>query len=352
MARRRRTTTLRSSSSHKSHKSGLGKWVSRLVGLAIIVLVAWWGWSMYTAWGKTMAQLSLTGGHAFVTSQADSPVVLIVQQGSDPTILDSLAVVKFNYRQHSLQAIQLPNNLSDGQTTAAEYLRSGYYKELQQLVEQTIALPINGYIMQPAQTTSPTSQNWSNLLLRQPKPSWWNTTVGAPWWLAQQPVIKTNYSIWELRKMVWLSRDADDQKVNIQSAEANLFSNNDQSMLVADTQQMDQLVDSVLTDQAAKALGLSVVVKNGTDVGGLATLVSRYVHHLGGEVIAVEAADSAQATSSMTAEKASLVSKNITSLLGIPLTTEARTGRERSDIEIVIGVDVLQRVGKPIGLPE
>lgn len=329
----------------KSHKSGSsGKWLFRLILVSLLGIVLWWMFVLYSAQKKTISHYTSTS-HAFITSQQDNPIVLVITKAAQPAQLQSLAVLKVDYQQHSLSALKLPTDLSDGQTMAAEYLESNYYKELQQMVEQAIAMPITSYIIQPAPTMS--GQTWSDLVLRQPGPDWWHSTVVAPWWLSQQPALKTNLSFWQLTKLAWLARDADEKKVDIRQADSHLFYHNDQQQLVADTQQLDTVVDSVLADTVATSQGLSVVVKNATDISGLATLIARYIHHLGGDVIAVEAADQSQVNSSMAGEKTSLLSQNISNLLGIPLTITPSTGRERSDMEIVVGVDILNRLGKP-----
>jgi hypothetical protein len=47
----------------------------------------------------------------------------------------------------------------------------------------------------------------------------------------------------------------------------------------------------------------------------------------------------------MTAQSASPLSTNLTHFLGVPLTIAQKTGRERSDMDLVIGTDVLNRLG-------
>lgn len=323
-------------------------WVIRVLLLAVVGAIAWWAVTGAMTIKQKISAYPTKTSHAFITTEDKNPVLLVIEQGQQTAQLSSLMVMRFDHEQRSISAIQLPANLSDGQTTAAEYLESGYYKELQQMVEQTLALPINGYIIQPRSIGVMGQASWPSVLARQPKPSWWQTTIDAPWWLGRQPMLKTNISTWQLMQLLWLARDADESNVNIHTAAAALFHRNQDGNLVADTSQLDTVVKQVLADQQAIDEGVSVVVKNATDVSGMAGLVSRYVSHLGGEVIAVEASDSGQVNSSMKSEKASRLSQNIESMLGVPLTTTSLTGRERSDMELVVGVDMLNRVGKPI----
>jgi hypothetical protein len=328
-----------------SSKGALGL---KLGLVAIIGLGLWWSVTLAMATRQKISSYPAKGGHGFISLPVENPTLLVIEQGSQPAQVASIAVLHINNQEHSLSALKLPTDISDGQTTAAEYLESGYYKELQQMVEQCLALPISGYLIQPRQaSTSPDQVAWSDLLLRQPKPTWWQTSIGLPWWLGDQPTLKTNLTLWQLANLAWLTRDAADQRVTIQTASADLFQTNANHQLVADTQNLDPLVGHVFADQQAINQGVSVVVKNATDVTGLAGLVARYVQHLGGEIVAVEPADTGQVNSSMKGEKASQLSQSLTSLLGVPLTVTARTGRERADLEIVVGVDTLNRVGKP-----
>ncbi len=333
---------------HSRSRSSLKVWLFRLVGIACIGLFGWWGVTAALAVSHAVKTYPTSTPHSFITSTMDNPVYLIAQQSaSDAAQLQSLAIMRVWTEDRGFSILQLPTDLSDGQTTAADYLQNGYYKELQQLVEQTLALPINGYIIQPSGAVLPEAQSWSALFLRQPKPSWWQTTASAPWWLLNQPEVRTNLSPWQFIQTVWLVRDADDSRITIQSIDAAAFSRTDKGMTVGQTDQLDPLVERTLVDQQAVNQGVSIVVKNATDVPGLAALTARYAHHLGGEVVAVEPADSGQANTTMTAEKSTRLTAGLTNLLGVPLTVAAKTGRERADVELVVGVDVLNRLGQP-----
>jgi hypothetical protein len=327
----------------KQHSSGTSAWVVRLIVVVIIGLAGWWG---ITAFGAVKAKIAPMSHqvHPFMVSQTDSPVILVVQQAS-PQQLKSISVARIDHRRHTLSVLKLPANLSDGQTTAAEYLAAGFDQELQQLVEQTIALPINAYLIQTAPSTTQT--DWADLIAHHPAPGWWQTTIGAPWWLANQPSVQTNLTPRQLMSTLWLVRDTASSQVNVQTVPDSSFSH---GQLVSDTAQIDQLVDQTLVDQQAVAQGTSVVVKNGTDINGLASLIARYAHHLGAEVVAVEAADASQTTTTLTAQQGSLFSQSIVQLLGTPLTIAPRTGRERADVELTVGTDALKRIGKPISL--
>jgi hypothetical protein len=225
-------------------------------------------------------------------------------------------------------------------------LASGYYKELQQMVEQTLALPLSGYLVQTQIVATDSAASWENVLSRQPQPTWWQTTVSLPWWLQQQPALKTNLSTWQLVQTLWVVRDAADAHVTIKDADPSLFFTQD-GMTVADTAALDPLVAETFASGDGNSPTISVVVKNATNVTGLASMVARYVKHLGGEVIAVEASDSGQANSSVKSETRTNFSDNMSALVGVPFTPTPRTGRERADAELIVGIDMLNRVGEP-----
>jgi hypothetical protein len=319
----------------------LGGWLIRGVMVITIGLIGWWAITAFSAIKQKINPFP-ANNHPFITSQADNPVILIIQQ-TTPGSLQSLAVARVDHHSHTVSVVELPTTLSDGQTTAAEYLASGYYKELQQMVEQTIALPINSYMVQTAPSRA---TDWARLMIGQPKPNWWQTTLGAPWWLSQQPILQTNMSAWQLTQTLWLIRDTADSQRSIKTAPTTMFIDR-QGLLVADTTQLDSLVGQALVDSQASQAVVSLVVKNATQVSGLAALVARYAQHMGGDIVAVEPADTNQTTTSLKAEKTSVFSQNMTQLLGVPLTVASRTGRERSDAELIVGVDALTRIGKP-----
>lgn len=329
----------------KHSSSGPRRWLIRLFLLAVIGVGAWWSLTGLSAVHRNIKQLP-SGNHNFMVTQVQNPTILLISQDNNQHI-QSLAVGRFDYTDHSISLLKLPTDLTDGQTSANEYLASGYYKELQQMVEQSLALPIDDYIIQPPSPTTDLRQvSWLNILSQKPKPGWWQTTVGAPSWLSMQPSVQTNLSPWQFIQLVWLARDADASQVNIQTASADMFTRQN-GQLVANTDKLDDLVSSVLADPNALKQQTSVVVKNATQVSGLATLVARYAKHLGGEVVAVDVADSGQTTTSIKAEKGNVFTDALSSFLAVPLTVTPHTGRERADVELVVGVDALNRLGKP-----
>jgi hypothetical protein len=287
-------------------------------------------------------------GHAFMVSTADKPAILIAVQGREPASLSELIILRYDLKGKSYSALSLPTDLSDGRTTAAQYLESKYYKELQQLVEQSLAMPLNGYLIQPRTTDYYPQPGWASVLTRQPKPAWLDSTITGPWWLKSMPPVRTNLDAWQLTQLVWLARDADDSQVAIENAPAEMFRRNSDRNLIANPAKLDALVAEVLGDPEAHKQGISVVIKNATEVDGMAGLVGRFAGHLGGDVIAVEASDSGQENSSMTSDKSSRLSAGVASSLGVPLTKTPLTGRERSDMEIIVGVDLVTRIGTPI----
>jgi hypothetical protein len=329
----------------KHASSGSRRWIVRFLLITLIGLGIWWSLTGLSAIRRNIKPLP-SGNHNFMVTQVHNPTILLINEDINQRI-ESLAVGRFDYANHSITILKLPPNLSDGQTSANEYLSSGYFKELQQMVEQTLALPIDDYIIQPPVPTTDLRQvPWLNILSQKPKPGWWQTTIGAPWWLSMQPGVQTDLSAWQFTQLVWLARDADASRVNVQTVSSDMFTEAD-GQLVANTDKLDDLVSNTLADQNALKQQTSVVVKNATQVSGLATLVARYAKHLGGEVVAVDAADSGQTTTSIKAAKGSAFTDALSSFLAVPLTVTPPTGRERADVELVVGVDAINRLGKP-----
>lgn len=308
-------------------------------------------WLAVTAWRAfiQVEQLPESKGHAYIAQQVEEPVLLVAKQSAEPAKLDSLMVIKIDWDDNSLGILELPTNLSDGKTTIGQYLESHYYKEMQLAVEGQLALPLTGYIIEPRpedpQAIADEQESFIDALALSPAPSWWQSTAGLPLWLDSLADVKTNLSIVDMLRLTWLVRDASSagaKVVTLPPGSNGVVDGN--AVLVAET--VDPVVREVFVSDSLKRQAISVVVKNATQVTGLASLTSRYVANMGGEIVAVEPADTSQTNSSITAEKSTPVSDAVEQFLGIPLTQKAQTGRERAEIELVIGADALVRMGK------
>lgn len=329
----------------KTHKS-IQAWAIRLAVVGLIALILVWFGLTYTRLQTKVQPLSAESGtssHAFIaTNTAKVPTLLVIRQGEKPSTIDQLMVVKIDQQQRHLVTLKLPTNLSDGQTSAGQYLENKYYRELQQLVETSLALPLTGYLIEPRGVTA--SQSWINYLEQQSSPSWWDTTAGLPQWLPELPVAQTNLTGWQLVQTMWLVRDLGEvAKVSTVPAEAQQSVDR---QVVLKEEVIDPLITSLFVDQAAKDEAVSLVIKNATSTSGLAALVARYAEHMGGEVVAVEPSDSNQTRSSMSASRSSHLSDAVSQFLGVPLTQEPTTGRERAEMELILGQDVISRLGQ------
>lgn len=316
------------------------------LALVIVVLggIAWVGATIFQLWQK-VDTLPEVKGHDFIVHQSKTPVLVIAQQSAQAAQLESLIILKADFDQRTVVALELPSSLSDGTTSIGQYLESHYYKEMQLAIEGQLALPLSGYIIQPRSLTQEgKSSLTANLNLHNP-PGWWSTTAGLPLWLKSNSSIATNLSEWELLQLAWLIRDLELESADIaQVPTSAVLTADEQVQLAPDL--IDPIIQDLFISNSVKGEAMSIVVKNATHVDGLAALASRFVANMGGEVVAVEPADTAQTDSSVTAEKASSLSRSINQFLGIPTTIQPQSGRERADVELVIGTDALARLGK------
>lgn len=335
-------------SRHKSARKRKGSSGLRFKLVLLLLIAGVAGWLGITAvrGARVVKPLLPSASHAFISQkEAEAPVFLLAQQGQRPGALDKLIILKIDEANRKVIALQLPTNLSDGQTLVGEYLESRFYKEMQLAIEQQLAMPITNYIIQPRADLNPGKSSLMQSLSFHPSPSWWNTTAGLPLWLDQLNTIRTDLPSWRLLQICWLIRDLQLDQTDIAQLDPPTTQAADEGVtLVAD--RIDQVIQEKFVDPEIRRDAVSVVVKNATNVSGLASLTSRFIANMGGEIVAVEPADTAQTNSSQTAEKESGLSRSITQFLGIPLTKQARTGRERADVELIIGTDALVRLGK------
>jgi hypothetical protein len=319
--------------------------LAKLVSAVLVIGVLGWGVVVtYQLWQK-VDTLPAAKGHDFITYQTKAPVLAVIKQSAQAATLDALTIIKVDLDQRTIAALELPINLSDGTTSIGQYLESHYYKEMQLGIESQLALPLSGYIIQPRSTAATDKVSLvDNFNLSNP-PSWWSTTIGLPAWLHNASPVTTNLSQWELLQIAWLVRDLHLDHTNLTQVPST-------AQQVADGQlqllpnQIDPLIQAEFISPEARREVTSIVVKNATHVSGLAALASRFVANMGGEVVAVEPADTSQTNSSITAENETNLTQSLNQFLGIPTTTRSQTGRERADVELIIGTDALARLGK------
>ena len=316
------------------------------ITLAVAVLggIAWTGATIFQLWQKVDA-LPEVKGHDFIAHQSEAPVLVIAQQSAQAAQLESLIILKADFNQRTIVALELPTGLTDSTTSVGQYLESHYYKEMQLAIESQLALPLSGYVIQPRSLAQEGKTSLVPSLNLHSPPSWWYTTVGLPFWLKSKAAIATNLSEWELLQLAWLIRDLELGQADITQVPASAVLTTDEQIQLA-PDLIDPVIQDLFISDNVKGEAMSIVVKNATHVDGLAALASRFVANMGGEVVAVEPADTAQTDSSITAEKASSLTQSINQFLGIPTTIQPQSGRERADVELVIGTDALARLGK------
>ena len=316
------------------------------VALAAAVLggAAWTGATIFQLWQK-VDTLPEVKGHDFIAHQSETPILVIAQQSAQAAQLESLIVLKADFDQRTIVALELPSNLSDDTTTVGQYLESHYYKEMQLAIEGQLALPLSGYVIQSRSLAREGKGTMVTNLSLQAPPSWWSTTIGLPFWLESNAPVATNLSEWQLLQLAWLVRDLELSPTDITQVPASATLTKDERIQLA-PDLIDPIIQDLFISDNVKHEAMSIVVKNATHVDGLAALASRFVANMGGEVVAVEPADTAQTDSSITAERDSNLTRSVNQFLGIPTTIQPQSGRERADVELVIGTDALARLGK------
>lgn len=325
-------------------RSGGGILIKLIIFVIIVGSLGWLGVTKYQLWQK-IETLPEVKGHDFITSATEVPVLVIAKQSTTPAQLDSLIVLKADFEEREVKALSLPVKLSDGATSIGQYLESNYYKEMQLAIEGQLALPLTGYIVQPRSANPTDAVSLIDSFTLDTPPDWWSTTIGLPLWLNNALPLSTNLSEWQVLQLSWLIRDLnyDDTKLSQIPQEAQIVTD-DLLQLIPD--KIDPIVQDLYISNAVKSEATSVVVKNATHIDGLAALASRFVANMGGVVVAVEPADTAQTGSSITAEKDSSLTRSVNQFMGIPTTIQPQTGRERADVQLIIGTDALARLGR------
>jgi hypothetical protein len=308
----------------------------------IIALCAWIGAVAWLAPQK-ITHSPIKNTHAFIVTKSQSPTILVASQGVAPATLKSLSVIRLDQTNHLITTVSLPLTLADNNTSAGEYLESGYDKELQQLVEQAIGVPITDYLIAPRAQ----ADNQPALSVAYLKKHYTAASIGPllPFTLNAATKLQSSASTQQLWQWFWYVRGVDDGHVQqVQLPDASLIAGS--SGIQLDPATTDPVIQQYFTIKPIKDEAMSIVIKNATSASGLATLVSRFVSNMGGTVVAVEPSDLPSSKSTLKGEKASRLSMALTAFLGIPVTPTPKTGRERGDVELVLGSDVLNRLGK------
>lgn len=317
-------------------------WLKRLVWLAILLGLVIWVFA--TIWQAKQKITSLPTGstHAFIATKTTDPTIVLISRSTNPAVLSSLQVFRPDQADRRPLVITLPANLADQDTSAGQYAGSHYDKELQQLVEQTLAVPLtDSLMMPPSAANTPLSVQW----LKQ-QATFWNLTVGLPWTLHALPHLSTSLSATSLWRLAWYLRSLPNQQLKPQTLPEKALNRQAGRVQVA-TNLSDPLVAGIFAMPSIKDQHTSIVIKNATTTPGLATLVGRFVANMGGDVVAVEVADQQNATqSTLTSNQSSVLTSQLSSFLGIPFHQQSLTGRERADVELVLGSDVLGRLGQ------
>lgn len=336
MSRRRRAKRAK-------RKSLIGLRPKLVVSLVLVMVIAWVGVTAYRGY-QAIDQLTPPNGHDFITlPDLTTYTFLVVNQGQQPAQLDELAIAQINFADESLTTLRLPTQLSDGRTSIGQYIESRYYKEAQIAVEQQIALPINGYLIHTRQSEELTGVELSDIVTGQQSLNAWDASVGLPFLLEGAVPVSTNISTQQLWRMLWIASKSTQEYTTTVPPTALQVS---QAKATLDPAQIDPMVQELFSLDRVQEQQTSVVVKNGTSVPGMATQMGRMVANLGGEVVAVEPANTSHEDSSLTTDQSSAMATNLSQYLGIPVDQSQKTGRERSDIELVIGVDALTRLGQ------
>lgn len=325
-------------------RKGGGLLIKLLLMAVALGSIGWVGATAFQLWQK-IDTLPEVKGHDFISHQTETPVLVIAKQSAQPAVLESLLILKADLKNRTVAMLELPLNLSDGTTTIGQYLESHFYKEMQLALEGQLALPLTGYIIQPRiPTQSNNVSQVDSFNLRTP-PSWWSTTMGLPIWLNSTAPVSTNLTEWQLLQLNWLMRDLELSQSDIVKIPGTALQVSD-GLIQLPPDQIDPIIQGAFISEDVRNEALSIVVKNATNVDGLASMASRFAANMGGEVVAVEPADTAQTSSSVIAEKDSSLTRQINQFLGIPTTIRAQTGRERADVELIIGTDALVRLGR------
>lgn len=336
----------RSRKRRSKRKSGLVSLkVKFIFWLLLIAVIGWGGTTLFRGY-KMIEAIEAPAGHDFIVSDnPDSITLLLVQQSSQPASLDELAVTRVNFSTNAIKTLRLPVQVSDGRTNVGQYIESRYYKEAQIAIEQQLALPIDGYVIQTrAQQQEEASVSVLSVLTGQAVVNLWDMTVGMPFTLGSINPIHTSLSPQQVWQTLWLASQEpiDTIAVSVPPSALEVI----ESKAVLNPAVIDPIIKQNFTYPTIQEQQTTVVVKNGTPIEGLASQMGRFVSNMGGEIVAVESADTNNEKSSITSYTQSALSQKLSSYLGITEDKQSKTGRERSDVEIIVGTDALTRLGQ------
>ncbi len=308
------------------------------------MLVGWWIVASYVGLKDRVQPVEdSANSHGFIRSQAGQRSTMLLIQSSDSgETIEKLAIVQADFETSKVTVLLLPTNLSDGQTAANAFWRAGYYKELQQMVEGQLGLPIDGYLIE--ENANQTS-SWSDVLTMDVPMSWIGTGVGLPVWLASFGEIKTTLVWNDYLQLLWMIRSATvREELAVTLPEQGMVETD--GLVVLKPELVDARIEELLGDPRIIESKTTVVVENATTASGLASQMGRFVANMGGEVVATVPADGPETRSQLIADKESVLTQQLSRFLGIPLTIKERSGRERSEVELVLGSDALGRLGR------
>lgn len=315
------------------------------LGLVAIVVVGLMGSVIWGLQERVRALPEVQDSHQFmVNHQAGWQRLLLLGIGEQGQVRQA-AVLSYGDGPQSVGIIRLPENLSLGQAILSDYLKNGYYGELQQVVEQQIGLPLTGYVIESLQEGR--DRQWLTYLSGKKAIGWLDSTVGLPFWLSGFGSVETSLPWGQFLGVVQLVREATVGQGEIAvdlPVEAILWQG--ERAVILEESLTDKVLRPVYKRASYAEEGMTVEVKNATNVSGLAAMMGRYVTNLGGEVVATVAADTPASRSALTAEVDSSLGQELSQYLGIPLEVKSRTGRERAKMELVLGADVLGRIGR------
>jgi hypothetical protein len=332
----------RSTKSTAKSRGVLGKWLRLVAAIVVLAGVGSWG---YIVWNEAAQQISpekVASTHSFLSQASDRPTLLLMTPGQESGTLASLTVIRFDPTERRIAVLELPINLSDNQTLAGQFFSNAYLKELQQLVESAIAVPLTGYVVMQPKGGQATVPNFDYL---QTQASFWNLTIGLPFTLQRMPQVESNLSAAEIWRYLWMLHNINPEKLDVEVVPpAALLAQESGVSISPDA--VDPVARQLFSLQEIRDEEVSVVVKNATATVGLAGLVGRFIGNMGGEVVAVEPADQTVSRSIMTAETPFRLTDHVSKSLGLDFKQEVGSGRERADVEIILGADILHRLGK------
>lgn len=183
-------------------------------------------------------------------------------------------------------------------------------------LQQTLALPIDGYVISPKpQKVTAASLDPTLLSL-----------------VMQYRTVKTNVTLIDLARLIMYTK-------SIQNAD--VFE--EQLDLPQSPAKIDKTIQSLFSHPEITAEKVSIEVINGAAVSGMGARVARVVNNSGGYIIAVTSADTDVAHSEILySGKKNYTLIRLAKILGFPVKNRASTAI--ADITIVIGKDIIETI--------